>query len=359
MNCLYIHNRRSAGPKESSWFTFHHISEEMERRGHLLAKYSVDYDMTNDEGGKIKDKDWLKADCLFTVFRQAEGPLKIARVKKIPSFLEINYACSQIVNPFMKKEIRRVGLGDDELRYEQTPVDKSLFDMVTYLIGAGNNYTAETYKQYGIKNIKMFRAGIDYDYFVPDFEKRGRSKIKFTFTAAYPNFRKGFWHLAEAWKNLSRKYQEKIELHIFGSEPYAKGTIDAFNHMKNFSNVFYHGFISNRESEYLKIHAEADCMLCPTFAEGQSATALEGMSFGLYPIISPYTGVDWNNVPKIMLSPEPKKWVNELCDAMKYVVDNYGQINKQMPNIRQCAIDDYRWKDFSHQVVDFIENNIS
>lgn len=361
MKCLYIHNRRSWGPTESSWLTFHYISEELQRRGHLLAKYSVDFGMTNDTGERITDTVWQQADCLFTVFRDAYGPLKIAEAKDIPSFLEINYACGEIVNPFMEKEVERLGLNKDELMYEYVGAGKDLYGKATYLVGAGNtSYSEKTYREFGLNRVKMFIAGVDCEHFKPDFSARRHGKIRFTITASSLAFRKGIVHIAHAWRSIPKEYHDKIELHCFGKEPFAKDSKKTFRDlMRDFSNVIHHGFLSNQSPEYVREHGISDVMLCPALAEGQSATALEGMSFGLYPIVSPYTGSNFEKIPSTILSPEPEKWVEEIRTAICHVTDNYSEIKKTFPVIREHAKANYRWDIFAKDFVDFMETTWS
>ncbi|MEK9131668.1 MAG: FkbM family methyltransferase [Patescibacteria group bacterium] len=357
MKCLYIHNRRSWGPKESSWLTFHYISEELERRGHLLAKYSVDFNLTDDNNNHITDTIWQQTDCLFTVFGEAHGPLKIAEARDIPSFLEINYACGEIVNPFMEKEASRLKINKDELVYEYPGAGKNTYDRTTYVVGAGNiNYTEKTYREFGSNRVKMFTAGVDHEHFKPDFSARGKGKIRFTVTAASLAFRKGIIHICRAWRALPREYHHKIELHCFGKEPFGTDSAKEFRDLlKDFSNVIHHGFHSNQSVEYVREHAISDVMLCPTLAEGQSATALEGMSFGLYSIVSPYTGSDFEKIPSTILSHEPEKWVEEISSAICTIVDNYDEIKKTFPIIREHAQTNYRWDKFAKDFVDFME----
>lgn len=362
MKCLVIHNRRTSGPKESSWWTFHHISKELQRRGHLFAEYSVDFNLTDDNNRMITDKEWSEADFIFTVFRNGIAPLKIARVRNIPSLLEINYACEEIVTPFMERELERLGLSKDEIMYEHHHTNRELYETATYLIGAGNAaYTEKTYKDYGIRRVKYFRAGIDCDIFKPDFNLRAEHKkknprIRFTFTAAVLAFRKGIIHLARAWRSLPKEYHDRIELHFFGKLPYAPESLAEFEALKrDYSNIILHPFMSNQSAEYIYEHGISDCMLCPALAEGQSATALEGMAFGLYPIVSPFTGSDFEKFPSTVLSADPSRWVEELAQGIRHVVDKYDEIKTKFPIIREQAVKNYRYEDFRREVVDFIE----
>jgi len=359
INCLYIHNRRIFGPKESSWFTFHHISKELERRGHEVAKFSVDFDMTTDEGRRITDADWNSADCIFTVFRDAEGPLKIARARDIPSFLEINYACGEIVQPFMGQEAERIGLNSkEELIYDFAGAGRETYELATYLVGAGNeSYTEQTYKDFGVERVKMFRAAIDYDHFVPEFKERGK-KIRLTFTAASLNFRKGITYITEAWKKLPPTYHQKIELHMFGQAPFASGTQRYFEELLRFPNVFHYGMISNQTEKYVHEHAISDVMLCPALAEGQSGTALEGLSFGLFPVVSPFTGLNLDGFEAKILSHDMSLWVNEIAETIKESVDNYIKIHEKGKRNRDLTIKKYHWRDFSGPFVDFIEKSV-
>lgn len=362
MKCLVIHNRRTYGPRESSWWTYHHISEELKRRGYLFAEYSVDYGLTDDRGKRITDKEWLEADFIFTVFRNGIAPLKIAEKRGIPSLLEINYACEEIATPFMHVELKRLDLSDEEIRYEHHETSRELYESATYLIGAGNaSYTEKTYQDFGIKNVKYFRAGIDCEHFKPDFAARAEHKkknprIRFTFTAAVLTFRKGIFHAMRAWKSLSGEYQDRIELHFFGKPPYASESLTEFEQFKkDFPNVIHHPFISNQSAEYVYEHGISDVMLCPALAEGQSATALEGMAFGLYPIVSPFTGSDFEKIPSTILSTDPSRWVEEIAMGIMHVVDNYEKISAQSKAIREHAQTTYRYDIFGQEVVDFME----
>lgn len=357
MKVLFIHDRRSLGPQESSWFTFHHTSEELKRRGFLLGEYSVDYNFTNDNRKRVSDTDWKGADAIITVFGKAYGPLSIAEARQIPSFIEINYACPETVNPFMKRELDRLGLPDTEFSFEMQGLGKEMYEKATWVIGAGNKYTEDSYRDFGIKNVKMFRAGIDTELFKPDFAARSKEKkIKFTFTAAGLTFRKGLYHVLDAWNQLPDGIHKKVELHFFGAITSDIARTRISETKDRFGNLFLHGFMPNSEPEYLAVHAQADCMLCPALAEGQSATALEGMSFGLYPIVSPYTGSDFEHVPSTILSPEPEKWVEELIKTITYIASNPEKIRAAMPKIRDVAVKEYRYDDFSRKVVDFIES---
>lgn len=358
MKTIFIHDRRSLGPQESSWSTFHHISKELIKRDFLLGEYSIDYDFTNDDRQRITDSQWLKADSIITVFGKSFGPLEIAKARNIPSFLEINYACPETINPFMRKELNRLGLPDTEFTFEMQGLGKETYEKATWVIGAGNRYTEKSYKDFGINNVKMFRAGINTELFKPNLPARSvrNNKVKFTFTAAGLTFRKGIYHVLEAWHKLPKRIHEKIELNLFGitASDIVKKRID--DAKKRYGNLFVRGFMPNSEPEYLSIHAESDCMLCPTLAEGQSATALESMAFGLYPIVSPYTGSDFDPMVSTMLSPDPEKWVAELAKAIVHVADNPAKIRSCAQQIRDTAVREYRYEDFSRDVVDFIES---
>jgi hypothetical protein len=362
MKCLVIHNRKTSGPKESSWWTFHYISEELKRRGHLYGQYSVDYELTNDEGKTITDKEWEEADFIFTVFRNGIAPLKIAKARGIPSVLEINYACEQIATPFMQKELKRMNIPADEIMYEHYHTTDELYTSATYLIGAGNpSYTEKTYRDYGLKKVKFFNAGIDCDIFKPDFKARAEHKkvnprIRFTFTAATLTHRKGLFYTMRAWRSLPKEYQDHIELHFFGKPPYGKQSASEFAEFKkDFPNVIHHPFMSNFSEEYRTIHGLSDVMLCPALAEGQSATALEGMSFGLYPIVSPFSGSDFEKMPSTILSADPANWIEELKATIMHVVDNYEKIKATAPVIREYAQKTYQYPVFAREVVDFME----
>ncbi len=362
MKCLVIHNRRASGPKESSWWTFHHISEELKRRGHLFAQYSIDFSLTDDAGTQITNRVWNEADFIFTVFRNGIAPLKIAKMRDIPSFLEINYACEQVATPFMEKEITRLGIGKDEIMYDHHNTNDDLYNSATNLIGAGNReYTEQTYRDHGLDHVKFFKAGIDCELFKPDFNLRSEHKktnprIRFTFTAAALAFRKGIIHTLRAWRSLPQEYHDKIELHFFGKPAYGKESIREYDAaMNDFKNIIHHPFMSNQSKEYIYEHGISDVMLCPAFAEGQSATALEGMAFGLYPIVSPYTGSDFEKMPGKILSKDPSSWVKEIADSIRYVVDNYEEVKKTAPLIRGHAMRTYRYEDFAREVIDFME----
>lgn len=357
MKTLFFHNRRGLGPRESSWFTFHNISEELKRRGDLLGAYSSDYGFTDDNNNRITDEKWNTADSIVTVFGRSFGPLSVANTKNIPSFMEINYACPETVNPFMEKELARLGLPESEFSFEMKGMGRETYEKPMWVIGAGNSYTENTYKDFGIERVKMFRAGIDNDNFKPNIGARGKDGlIHFTCTAASLTFRKGLFHILAAWRTLPPEIHKKIRLHLFGSmsSNLIKQEIDELN--KKYGNIIHHGFMPNTEPEYIETHAAADCMLCPALAEGQSGTALEGMSFGLYPIVSPYTGLDFEAVPSTILSPEPEKWVAELAEAITRVANDRTLTITAWAKIRNVAVREYKWENFSKSVVDFIES---
>ncbi len=359
MNCLYLHDRRERGPKISSWYIFHHISEELKRRGHQVNPYSITYNHTNDKNVHWSDEDWHKADILCTVFGHSEGPLKVAKGLGIPSFLEIGYACPQVVNDLIEKELNRLGLSKTETLMDVKNFSRSFYDLPTKIIGPGSkSYNEASYRQIGVQNAHFFQMGVDTDLYVPDFSLRSKDKIRFCLTAAALTFRKGAFYLANAWRKIPKKYHPKIELHLTGQIVDYTVTGKIITSLKNdYGNVFTHGFVSNTSKEYLKIHSFCDVMIFPTLGEGQAATVLEGLSFGLYPIVSPYTGTDFGGIPGVMLNSKPTVWESEIESAIENVIENFAQIRKTPSKLRAIARDRFKWSRFAIETVDFIEAN--
>jgi glycosyltransferase involved in cell wall biosynthesis len=163
------------------------------------------------------------------------------------------------------------------------------------------------------------------------------------------------YHALEAWDALPDSYHAKAELHLFGAV--SEDVTTRLEEVRTRrGNIILHGFLSNSTPEYVREHAISDCMLCPTFAEGQSATALEGMSFGLYSIVSPYTGSDFDTMPSsTILSHEPERWVEELKAAMMKVIDTIGEVRAGGPAMRAAAQAQYPWSTYGPEIADYIE----
>jgi glycosyltransferase involved in cell wall biosynthesis len=168
------------------------------------------------------------------------------------------------------------------------------------------------------KSTSIKGCGVNIRYYTPGKNKRKREKIIFTFLGRLL-YDKGVVEFVEAAKIIKERY-ENAEFWIVGEidqkNPAMLQEEDLIEWVRN-RTVIYHGFKDNVK----KYIAASDCIVLPTYREGNPRALTEAMAMGKVVIATDTAGckeaVDHEKTGLLV----PLKQVTPLADAMEKIIN--------------------------------------
>lgn len=159
---------------------------------------------------------------------------------------------------------------------------RSALQMPVYRV-ANSSWLAAECKRRFQESVPYVQHGVDAACFRPLPKRSETDGIIRVVTYCRPEKFKGFQDAAPAMHELMKRYPGKIEWHVFGFEHPELG---AQNELAPYK---FHGALQHKE--LAKLYAESDIVLCPSWAEGFSLTALEAMASGT-PVVTTRYGTE-------------------------------------------------------------------
>jgi len=218
---------------------------------------------------KLRQKDYS----VIHLHTQAMALRSIELIKKIPTVIGIDFTSVLASQEYT----------DSEFRWTYHPnvlLDKRVFEAAACIVTWSERARRSVIEDYQIdeRKVKTIPPGVNLDLLTfSDKEKRDYSLPKILFVGA--DFqRKGGYDLLEVFL---KTFSDSAELHLVTSAPFEC----------NHPNVHLHTNVQAYSPEWLKLYAEADIFVMPTYAEALGLVFMEAMAAGL-PVIA-------TNLPQI------------------------------------------------------------
>ena len=195
------------------------------------------------------------------------------------------------------------------------------------IIGIGNSYTRETYKDFSPVIMINGTALIDTEYTKRkvNFE-RGRDH--FLYFAGGGNIHKGLDLLLEAFSELEQHLWVCTKIDPEFAELYD-------DELHNYSNIHTVGWVQSRSIKFYEIIATCNYVILPSCSEGQAQSVVECMNLGLIPVVSQACGLDVNGYGWILDPCTP----DEICRMVRKL-SSYSdtQCREMSVKARQAAV---------------------
>lgn len=216
------------------------------------------------------------------------------------------------------------------------PVEEENLNVATGIIGLGNSFTKNTYKNFERKKFINGNALYDdfYNWCNKDFEL-GRKN--FLFFSGRGNVHKGLDLILEAFSELDSNIWIITKLENDMLSIYSKL-------IRNAKNIHIIGWIPPRTKKYYDIIARCNYSILPSCSEGQSQSILECMWQGLIPIVSPECGLDVENFG-YEIQPCTINNIRELVTKLSTLPQDVYERKSKLARI--AAINKYSEKTFS------------
>ena len=198
---------------------------------------------------------------------------------------------NRILARFAEEELNdRKAISDGDLVDEE--IACLAIDKADFIFCVGNNATYNSYIKNGVPRykIKTFNYSLLDDKLLSPPEP---SKIpRILYSASAIGLRKGFNIVEELAYSIKNK---DFRLDIVGqptNDYYAKKIDKLVIELKG--KVTFHGYVPAKSKKYEQLYRSNDFLLFPTLEEGQAGTVIEAMYFGLIPLITAESGVDFS-----------------------------------------------------------------
>ena len=160
-----------------------------------------------------------------------------------------------------------------------------------YIFCVGNNTTYNSYIKNGVPRYKIKIFNYRLLDKSPPIQKP-RKKTKLLYSASRIGLRKGF-DIVEDLAYSLKKYDFHLDIVGLPSSEYYSDKINRLTERLG-GKVTYHDYIPAKSRKYQEIYKSNDFLIFPSLEEGQAGTVVEAMHFGLIPLITPESGVDFS-----------------------------------------------------------------
>lgn len=202
------------------------------------------------------------------------------------------------------------------------------------IICVGNIVVINSYIKYGVK--KNHIKPVNYSTGrVSDTLAEIGTKKKFLYVASEIGLRKGFDIVHEVF-SAKQLHKEDFVLTVVGlpSTDYYKEKIKKLKTLLG-DKLIYKGWIDSASNEYEKLLKTQTYLFFPSLEEGQAGTALDAMSRGVIPIITPESGIDFS--PLGSLAPKSSEPAN-----LRIVQDALTLDKDQIKELKTKTLNYYR-----------------
>lgn len=225
---------------------------------------------------------------------------------------------NRILTRFAEEELHdRGAIADGDLVDEEMAC--LAIEKADFIFCVGNNTTYNSYIKNDVPRykIKTFNYGL-LDR-LPTTQKP-KNKTRLLYSASRIGLRKGF-DIVESIATALKA--EDFHLDIVGlptSDYYSDKVhrlVEKFD-----GKVTYHGFVPAKSKKYHQIFESNDFLIFPSLEEGQAGTVIEAMYFGLIPLITAESGIDFS--PLGFLEAKTRSQSNEsiLLEALALKISN-------------------------------------
>ena len=196
---------------------------------------------------------------------------------------------NDILNSFVEDELKdREAIAAGDL-VEIDDIWDSI-DMADYIFCFGNNLVYNSYIKHGVpyQKIKTFNYRLPE---APPSPTKPRETKRILYCASGIGLRKGF--------DIVKSLFESLGSHEFHLDIIGQPTNEHYNNKiksfvkKHSRKVSYHGFVPAKSKKYQKLYQSNDFLVFPSLEEGQAGTVIEGMHYGLIPLITPEAGTEF------------------------------------------------------------------
>lgn len=171
-------------------------------------------------------------------------------------------------------------------RYGELPLyslDKSL-RIATCAMLIGNDVTLATYPEWCRKKIIKIPVTASMLEHVKTYRK---TTGEFLYFNGPRNIVKGLDLCIDAFVR-----HPEWKLHVVGSMRRERDFMAAYPAIQNAKNILFHGWMVPSSDDFAQLIDQCDAFLAPSCSDGTATAVLTALSSGLYPILSPHTGVD-------------------------------------------------------------------
>lgn len=205
-----------------------------------------------------------------------------------------------------------------------------------FILCIGNNTSYYSYIKHGVprNKIKTFNYGIDSIWSGKSQSILPKQEKRFVYVASEIGLRKGFDIIYSLFTNpLILEKEFHIDIIGLPTNNYYKRKVEKLEHLLK-EKVDYHGWIDSSSKEYWKIINSNDLVILPSLEEGQAGSVLDAINFGVIPIISQNTGIDFSPLGQL----EPKINSNYNKDI---ILNSLKLSDKEIFNLKNKTLEYY------------------
>ncbi len=206
-----------------------------------------------------------------------------------------------------------------------------------FILCVGNNVTYNSYIKHGVpKNkIKMLNYGIE------NFSHRSKDKYnlyhkerRYVYVTSEIGLRKGFDIVYSLFTN-PKILGQKFHLDIIGlpTNNYYKRKLEKFQQILK-KKVDYYGWIDSSSQRYKELLEKSDFVILSSLEEGQAGSVLDAINFGVIPIVSQNTGIDFSPLGQL----EQKINSNHNKDI---ILNSLNLSDKEILNLKNKTLEYY------------------
>lgn len=146
-------------------------------------------------------------------------------------------------------------------------------------------------------------------------------------------------------------------LHCVGNAESERDFMLAYPDLSSHKNIVMHGHMAPSSSSFEAIVDLCDCFIAPSCSEGTSTSCLTCLQCGLYPILTPNTGVD--------LAENAGIWISDWTDVaveqalLRFVEKDYDDIRKEAEVCHAFTIKRHNRAVFTERLTNFLASACS
>lgn len=224
-----------------------------------------------------------------------------------------------------------------------------------FLEGFGNKTTKGSYKIYG-KEIFDVPISVAKTYPFPANKNFEKAKKQFLWFGGGGAVHKGVDLVLEAFAETPQ-----LSLHIAGPIASERDFVKAYKKELSLPNIFVHGRpkldkIGNMTIDgqpFSKLTDKCATVIYPSCSEGASGAVIQAMHAGLFPIITPETGID-ENAPSIIIDQPTVQGIKNV--ALEFSEKSTPDVERMSREAWIFANHFHTKKTFSQAYSDFIDN---